>query len=270
MKRFGVIAVMLVVVLLIAPTYALAEKRDTAYSAFGDSIAVGTGGTNSVGYVDLLLEHLDHEYATVTFYDVSHDGMTSGMLMSHLTNPLDPNYAMYNTAAASGIFMTVSIGGNDILQPVMAFLQIHPECMDPAYLASLTPPEKAALVVELNTYLGPAVEQFAVNWPTAAAYMRTVNPGAEMVVNTVYNPFTPGDGLYEISDPYVRALNEVIIACAANPSTAYKVADVYTKFSRYHNPKKPLVHGVTEANALHPTDRGYKKMYELVKHVMKE
>ena len=268
MKRFGVIAAMLVVVLLTAPTYALAEKRDTAYSAFGDSIAVGTGGTNSVGYVDLLLEHLDHEYATVTFYDVSHDGMTSGMLMSHLTNPLDPNYAMYNSAAASGIFMTVSIGGNDILQPVMAFLQVHPECMDPAYLASLTPPEEAALVAELTpTWTGRGSSPSTRHRSCVHADGKSRRgDGRQHCLQSVYARRRS----LRISDPYVRALNEVIIGCAANPSTAYKVADVYTKFSRYHSPKKPLVHGVIEANALHPTDRGYKKMYKLVKHVMKE
>jgi hypothetical protein len=41
--------------------------------------------------------------------------------------------------------------------------------------------------------------------------------------------------------------------------------DVYTKFGDYGNPRKLSVWGLAGAVPLHPTDRGYKFIYNLLK-----
>lgn len=271
MRGFRWITVVVVIALLAVPTMALATDREgVTYAALGDSIAVGTGGTDSSGYVDLLAGHLAREYGDLTLYEVSHDGMTSGMLRTYLTDPASPYFVSVNSAVADADMVTVSIGGNDILQPVVAFVQSNPQYTDPAYIASLTPAEKAALLDYLYAMLSPHVAGFAENWPAIIGYMRTVNPTADIYVNTIYNPFAPGDGLHEIVDPYLAAMNSVIVMGAASPYIDYEVVDAYGRFADYGNPRKALVHGLTSPYALHPTDRGYKFIFNLHKDALAE
>jgi lysophospholipase L1-like esterase len=262
-KRFRPVVLLLVLALLLTPATALAAPdREVVYTALGDSIAAGFGGTDSIGYVDLLAERLSRGKRHVTLNEQSANGMTSGDLLARLA---DPGCV---AAVADADIITVSIGGNDILQPVVGFVQANPRYADPAYLSSLTPQQRADLLAYLHGLVYPGFVEFSSNWPYAIGRINQLNGTAKVYVNTVYNPFKPGDGLYEIVDPYVAAVNGVILAAA--PYAHYTVVDVYTAFGEYRNPSKPLVWGLASTYALHPTDRGYRLIYTLHKQALNQ
>jgi lysophospholipase L1-like esterase len=267
-KRFRVLSVVLVLALLLTPATALAAGTHVvSYTALGDSIAAGVGGTDSVGYTDLLAKRLAQGNRDVTFNDLGVSGMTSGGLLGALAY----DYT-YQAAVADADVITVSIGGNDILQPALGLVSTragYAGYTDPvAYLASLSYPEQLALASELNTMLSPALTQLPTNWPTTIGAIRGLNPGASIYVNTLYNPFMRGDGLFEMVDPYVQGINSMIAAGA--PGAGYTVVDVYAKFAAYADPSEPLVHGLASPAALHPTDEGYRVIFNLHKSLMKK
>jgi lysophospholipase L1-like esterase len=263
-KRFRVLCVVLVLALLLTPATALAaSKHAVVYTALGDSIAAGTGGTGSVGYTDLLAKRLARGKRHVAFNDLGVNGMTSGDLLAAVST-----VPAFQVAVAKADIITVSIGGNDLLQPVLGFLAANPQYADPMFRASLTPEEQMALAVQMNALLQPGVVAFSTNWPYTIGAINALNPKADVYVNTLYNPFTPGDGLFELLDPYVRGINGVIVAAA--PYADYTVVDVYAKFAAYTNLSKPLVHGLTSPVALHPTDKGYKVIFEMHKKLLQK
>jgi lysophospholipase L1-like esterase len=258
MRKFGLISVVLVLAMLLAPASALAAGRgEVVYTALGDSIAVGTGGTDSIGYVDLLADRLARGHRHVTLNDaMCVEGMTSAELLALVSDPANAG------SLAGADIITVSIGGNDILQPVIAFVGGQ----DPMVWNSMSQEQKIAALSLLAGPLYEGVEHFAVNWAYTIGAIRTVNPTARVFVNTLYNPFRPGDGLFEAVDPFVRGINDVI--AAASPYAGYEVIDVYTAFGEYHNPRKPLVHDLASPVALHPTDRGYMVIFNLHKDAL--
>jgi lysophospholipase L1-like esterase len=258
-RRFGIVALVLVLSLLIAPASAFASGRRTlVYTALGDSIAVGTGGTDSIGYVDLLAKRLARGHTHVTLNELSANGMTSEGLLSLVQDP--GSYAALVGADA----ITVSIGGNDILQPVLGFVATQ----DPYVWNAMTAEQKLAVLSGLSAPLQAEVEGFAVNWAATIGFVRFVNPTAKIYVNTLYNPFTPGDGLYEGCDPLIQGINAAIVGVA--PSGGYTVVDAYAEFAAHRSADEPLVHALTDPlpDPLHPTDRGYRLMFKLYKGAM--
>jgi lysophospholipase L1-like esterase len=251
---FRIVAVAVVAALLVVPAAAFGAKPPVAYTALGDSIAVGVGGTGSVGYVDLLADHL----GATADKTMCVSGMTSGDLLALVSNPANAG------AIAQADIITVSIGGNDYLQPVLFFISTQ----DPFVWNALSPQEKLALIGASGVplQLAQAAQQFAVNWGYTIGTINTLNDHADVYVSTLYNPFKPGDGLYEAVDPLIQQMNAVFLAGA--PYADYKVVDVYTAFAQYGNPKKPAVWGLASIYALHPTDRGYKMIYNLHKDAM--
>jgi lysophospholipase L1-like esterase len=199
----------------------------------------------------------------VTFNDLGVSGMTSGGLLGALVY----DYT-YQAAVADADVITVSIGGNDLLGPVLGFLAVNPQYANPAYLAILSAEQRMALAIQVNALLEPGVMAFVYNWPTTIGAIRGLNPGASIYVNTLYNPFTRGDGLFEMVDPYVQGINSMIAAGA--PGAGYTVVDVYAKFAAYADPSEPLVHGLASPAALHPTDEGYRVIFNLHKSLMKK
>lgn len=100
------------------------------YTAFGDSIASGyglpgyhAGVTHSAidAYRESVTEELKTKYSdTVVFADsLAIDGLKSTELRAYLTDPNNPQYELFQKAAAESDIITISIGSNDILGPFM-------------------------------------------------------------------------------------------------------------------------------------------------------
>lgn len=66
-------------------------------------------------------------------YDLSVNGLTSAGLLSTLTKTADPKYTAARTAVTKANVMTISIGGNDLLQTLIPLYT-----KDPNFLSKLS------------------------------------------------------------------------------------------------------------------------------------
>jgi lysophospholipase L1-like esterase len=266
MKKCRVIAIVLVLSLLIAPTSAFAtQKEGYIYTALGDSIAAGVGGTGGIGYTDLFNEHLTRIYGEGIFNDYAMSGLT--------TLQLNDVINMYPGDIVTSDKITISIGGNDILGPVIYFVGMNPQYLDPDILMAelmKDPGSWDPALQAVNGQLSYALLLFDGLWEMNIATIRGMNNGAQIFVNTLYNPFKDNQVLYEYADPFITAINASIISKA--DIYGYEVVDVYTKVNKYNNPKKLLIHNIPSLNPLdaylHPTDYGYKMIYNLHKKIL--
>lgn len=267
MKRFRLISAVLILVLLMTPMAVLAGgEDDIVYTALGDSIAFGIGGSEYIGYVDLLNDHLEKVYGESTLLDMSWPGLTSGQLRTALfAASSDPDSELYQAVAAADI-ISISIGGNDFLQVVAGLNPDDPDIAD----------QLLALVPTLQNM----VIQFGVNWmgtveqPGIVPLVHAMNQkNARIYVNTLYNPlkWNPelqfADAIFQgtvMGDIPVPGINTIIRD--GSEAFVYQVVDVYSKFSGFNNGEKMFVHTVysldPEVGYLHPTDKGYKFIYK--------
>lgn len=296
MKKFRTaLSIVMAILLLMTSTVLAAPKEGIVYTALGDSIAFGTGGTDGIGYTDYFNDHLSKVYGEGNYLKLAQNGLTSSDLLGSLLGPTDP-YGV-QAAVADSDLITISIGGNDLLGPFLeGFIGLvfdhyysYPAGIDiESLMADLegwqADPMNSdyqhfnALLYSLSTTAFPAgVSGFSANWPQTIARVKALNPDAAVYVNTVYNPFVNIPLLHDFADPFIQGLNAPIIGCAE--MYGYKVVDVYSEFEEYGNPVKLAVGDLsnlaeffvdpnTVPVPLHPTDMGYKFICNMHKDLM--
>ncbi|MBF7097549.1 SGNH/GDSL hydrolase family protein [Alkalibacter mobilis] len=297
MRRFKVaFSIVMVIFMLMTSVAFAAPKEGVIYTALGDSIAFGTGGTGGVGYTDYFNEHLTRIYGEGVYLKLAQNGLTSSDLLGSLSDT-DDAYGVQAAVGASNV-ITVSIGGNDLLSPfleafgtlVIENYYIYPSGIDiQSLMADLegwqeNPSDPAythfnVLLADLEVTFISAVEEFGlINWPSIIQNLRTINPSADIYVNTVYNPFVNVPILHDAVDIFVQGLNTSIKGYSG--IYGYKVVDVYSKFEEYGNPIKLAVGDLsnlaefttnpsTVPVPLHPTDMGYKLIFNMHKDLMR-
>lgn len=275
-----------------------ATKTGVVYTALGDSIANGTGGTDGTGYTDMFYDHLVKIYGAGDFQDLAQDGLSSEGLLEMLTVPSDV-YG-YRAAISQSDYITISIGGNDLLIPFMQELLMV--MFSHYYDSESEEIDYEGLMVDLEVWQNDptnpdyvyfremlanlsyvtfpdAITAFASNWAQIIGTIRTLNPTATIYVNTGYNPFVNVPMLQDWVDPFVQLVNAVIMNETLVQMYGYEVVDVYSAFSDYANPNKlevgdlsSLAHFImfpdTVPVPLHPTDLGYKFIFNLHKDLL--
>ena len=287
------LAIFMSIIMVLSSTVFAGTKQEITYTALGDSIAFGTGATDFVGYTDLFSEHLTRKFGEVTYINLAEDGEKSEDLLMDLIFSTD----LQNDVAASDV-ITISIGGNDLLGPfldaferVIEWYYTYPDSsvdyesllsdlaeweMDPT-----THPQFNEMLQVLSENMDNYFSDFATNWGQIIFLIRTLNSEADIYVNTVFNPLKFSPSLYEYVDPAIQGLNWAIYSFADsnNYDFDYKVVDVYSKFKAYGNPKKLVVGDLStlaimaypDYNGpipLHPTDMGYKFIFNMHKDLM--
>lgn len=297
MKKLKVtLSLLLILILSFASPVLAATRQGVTYTRLGDSIAYGTGAADRYGYTDMFNDHLTRIYGEGVYNSAfAEDGQTGSELLDSLS-AFD-----VKAAVASSDFITISIGGNDLLEPFMtAFASLISTCyLTPEYTidseqlmmdlagwqADPTDPDYShfnGLLADLQSIFTAAVYAFGEQtWPAIIREVRTVNYAGgkygDIYVNTVYNPFVNIPILHAAIDPFVRGLNTAIKGYATVYD--YKVVDVYSRFEAYSNPKKLavgdlsnlaefLMDPTTVPVPLHPTDRGYKFIFNMHKNLM--
>jgi lysophospholipase L1-like esterase len=285
------IALMMVIMLVFSITAFAAAKQGVSYLAIGDSIAFGTGATDGIGYTDMFNTHLERKFGEGTYINLSQNGVTSDMILTDLSALLMGPYENQLVFRNADI-ITISIGGNDLLGPFMKEIEQIIEDfytkegvidyqsfmsdftkweMDP-----LSQPQFNGMLVNLSAALPELVENFFENWAQIIYIIKVLNPTADIYVNTVFNPLKFSPALYDFADPAIQGLNMFIMGLAPD---RYKVVDVYTKFDTFNNPKKLAVGdlstfamykypGYNGPVPLHPTDMGYKFIFNMHKDLM--
>jgi len=288
MKRCRIaLVILLVFMLLFTSTVFAARREGINYVALGDSIAFGTGGTGGIGYTDLLNEHFSRKFGEGEYLNLSADGIRSKDLMFSLLDSND-TYGVQTEVQHADI-ITISIGGNDLLGPFLEELQIviqkhyiislegtgliinYPELLKDFEEWGQNPTKHihfTEMMGKLSGKFPDIILSFQNNWRITIETIKTINPDAEIIVNTVYNPFKFSEPLEAFSKGPIMAINTSITGMSE--FYGYQVVDVYTKFESYNNPQKLAVGDFSTLPMyfedpdyqgevpLHPTDMGYR------------
>lgn len=236
------------------------------FTALGDSIAYGMSATPGSGYVDLFYNHFkdSSSFEDMSLVNLSVPGYASSQLLYQLQN--DP---ATSASLSKAKVVTISVGGNNILAPVIASLaaafQLDPTSPTfPADLATALAQPGAqdiitAALPEIQTNVTASVTQFATDWPQIIGTIKTLAPQANIVVATLYDPISSQDPLYAIFEPSIQTINTAI----KTPDSGYMVADVYTAFATYQG-IEPLVNFNWYTGNLdpHPTTAGHELIYQ--------
>ncbi|MBE0451326.1 MAG: SGNH/GDSL hydrolase family protein [Clostridia bacterium] len=286
------LAVFTTIIMVFSSTVFGVTKQGIVYTALGDSIAYGTGATDLVGYTDLFNEHLNKKLGNEKYFNMSYDGATSEDLLISLNDPFD--YFGAQTAIVASEVITISIGGNDLLGPFLEALGgvVYNFYLNPDYtvdfeslLADLSEWENDLtthyqfneMLTGLSSELPGLVYNFTSNWVIIINRIRELNPNADIYVNTVFNPLKFSPRLYQFADPAIQGLNVPIHYFAG--IFDYKVVDVYSIFEAYGNPNRLVVGDLSTLAfmvdpdysgpiPLHPTDMGYKLIFNMHKDLM--
>lgn len=240
-------------------------KTET-YTALGDSIAYGMSATPGSGYVNLFYDNLKGISGNedLSLINLGVPGYTSAQLLSQLQS--DPATI---AALSKAKVITVSVGGNNILAPVILTLatafQLDPASPTfPTDLATALAQPGAqdiitAALPTIQTNVTTSVTQFGTDWPQIVATIKTLAPQADIYVTTLYDPINTQDPLFAVFDPAIQTINAAI----KTPGTGYKVADVYTAFASYQG-SEPLVNFNWYIGNLdpHPTTAGHELIYQ--------
>lgn len=245
------------------------------YVALGDSVSFGMSATQYIGYPDLLSDYIYnlHRIDTINYTNSSNPGDTSTNLFTQISHN--------DTAIENADFITINIGGNNLLGPLIAAIPalaqaFGVETSKPGFEAELAAAIKVAMENEpdetnmilqqlLFTHLAQGVETFAADFPMIINKLKTLAPNAEIFVNTIYNPFDEQDPFYQIFnplfDPLIIAINQTINGYKQRYD--YNVVDVYGEFSNYTG-NETLVDFNVATGSLdpHPTDAGHELIFK--------
>lgn len=264
MKKTRLIVMLVIISMLILPVNAFANNEaEMVYTALGDSIAAGTGSANGESYTDMFNEYLRKQHKDkvynekVVYNNFSSDGTTSGALVMDLTNPLDPDYIATVNAVISSNVISISIGGNDVLDYIEQF--------DPEIEYSEEEFNAIAYYIETNI-----VPQMFSNFTDIILAIKLLNPSAQIYVNNFYNPFVNDEDLYYFAEQFIPDINMALKdgEISLIYGRLYYVVDVYTAFYGYRNPKSLVNYDYsleTKDAYLHPRHKGYKVMTNVFK-----
>ncbi|SHJ08632.1 Lysophospholipase L1 [Dethiosulfatibacter aminovorans DSM 17477] len=269
MKKTRLVIILIIITMLALPVNAFANHEEgIVYTALGDSIAAGTGSANGDSYTDMFNEYLRKLYKDkvyndkVVYNNFASDGTTSGALVMDLTNPLDPDfYATFNAVISSNV-ITISIGGNDVLDYIEQF--------DPEIEYSEEDFNAIAYYIETNI-----VPQMFSNFTDIISAIKTTNPTAQIYVNNFYNPFVYDEELHNFAELFIPDINTALKdgEISLIYGRLYYVVDVYTAFDGYRNPKSLVNYDYsleTKDAYLHPRHKGYKVMTNVLKDLYEE
>lgn len=241
--------------------------------ALGDSIAYGMSATPSTSsYVNLLLNNLQtiptYSDPNFTLVNLAVPGATSGDLFASLA------HGAYSQAVSNADVITLSIGGNNLLSPVIgATCQAcgvnpvaNPNMMSELATAMATDPIKTRATLSgiatspaLATALQQGVVDFGTDFPKIIGALKALSPQAQIYVLNLYNPFNAQDPLYATFDTLIAGINQAI---KSNDSAGYKVADVYADFKT--TPGAVDFNLETIKLDPHPTTVGHAAIYQAI------
>ncbi|MBU3143442.1 cell wall-binding repeat-containing protein [Clostridium sp. CF012] len=237
-----------------------------SYIALGDSITYGMSAEKDHGYVDLFYNNLKSFPGNVgiKLMNLGKSGDKSSDLLSKLQND-----ATTKNSVSKAKVITISVGGNNLLSPVINGLAIAFN-LDPASatfasdleLAISNPNNQQKLTIALSKLpsgIMSGVKQFGTDWVYIIGMIKMLAPNADVYVTTLYNPLNHLDPLYNIFDQAIQGINTTIRI----PNTGYKVADVYTAFHDYQG-IDPLTNFSLFTGNLdpHPTTKGHEVIYQ--------
>jgi lysophospholipase L1-like esterase len=203
----------------LAVTLTTAEPPPTSlsYVALGDSLVTGTTGVSGTmtSYVHGFRSFLQNQYSVeVLLTSLAADGDASGHLLAKL------GQSDFAATVAAADVITLAIGGNNVM-----------------------PAARESGFWSIDHAMAEAGTQaFENEYALIIARIRELNPNADLIVMTLYNPYNSanqptgysGDTqLYQEAALYIDRINNEILTHAHSGSGNYAVADVHAEFLTY-------------------------------------
>lgn len=164
------------------------KTRPLNYLSLGDSIATGfiDPFRSCVPFPYLLQPMLSRlENRPVRLFSLARNGITSGQL-----HELTANYAPLRHRIRQADLITLSVGGNDLLQ-------------------AATVPGFAHVSAQAAEH---GLENFARFFPETVGRLRLLNPRAFIIGMTIYNPYgRQENGLRQLTEQFLGRANRIIL-----------------------------------------------------------
>lgn len=182
------------------PTVSAADDVDP-YSVvvLGDSISTGYGlEDSSKAYVSILEQHMNQKVT-----NLAKDGTTS----SELLQSLQGDSAMQGAVAGADVIV-VTIGANDILQPVLHNDVVKVDDYADVYqLANAIKNNQIAFQKYLRANMPTAVANANANIDSIILQLKSTNDHAKLVFQTVYDPLSVDQDDTGLSENALSMLN---------------------------------------------------------------
>jgi lysophospholipase L1-like esterase len=219
-----------------------ADTKSTSLVVIGDSISYGMSADPGKGFADLYTKHLNETegYGNVKLTNLSMPGdKTADLLMKLSTQP-------FTDALSNGDIVVVSIGGNNLLSPIIAAIckafnvnasgnnnlladLTNAIKNDPNATATLAKLQSTESLFALSNDLYPGVTNFGTEFPKIATEIKRQAPNAQIYMLTLYNPFDAKDQLNPIFNQFISGINKVV--SEQEKVIGYTMVDVNKAFS---------------------------------------
>ena len=281
-----IISLLLVMVMVVGLIPGVFAAEGDHYLALGDSITAGSGlKAGQPSFPEILAETNGW-----TLTNLGVDGQTAGTLLEQISNGSCDSYIK------DAEFITITTGGNDVMDALY-------ELVAQAYNTSFPSSPIAAddvvtilsnssdsrwfmlLMVAVTIINGDAeagvppfaerseflakIDECVANLKKVNAYIKKINPDANVIICTQYNPYKSFSGMYEMVGTSVNAgakkLNAAVIE--ASKACGFYVADVFTVFD---NSTENLCNATTSPMNLdfHPNARGHEVIAEVLQQIV--
>lgn len=250
------------------PTKVVAEEQKKLnIVAIGDSITTGYGLQNSS---DLFVNKIAAQ-KNANLTNLAVNGYKSNDIYSVITSI--NNYETINTA--NTILLTV--GGNDILQPVIEKIEFNLDLMfekdfaDAELIEILTASSQVVSDEAFKSELSESVNAFNENFSNIVSALRSKNNSAQIIFQTVYNPAEKWadtfvepqqaivvNELYNFFNSYIAQVNNQINNSTLKNTYTYEVFDTYSAFQ--NNESSELLTNINNFD-IHPNIAGNNVIY---------
>lgn len=223
-SKFKIIFVVIIGIIVLALSVAIQAKGEVAnerlnkYVAIGDEISIEASNDYDIEYVSLIRDFLYALNNNLDYSNLSKEGITSFELL----NIIDDNKDKIKDAD----IITISIGGNNILNPILKNLNI-----DETILQNCDEEKFDSIISEylnseeIKTEILNEVNKFSKDFPNIIKKIKKLAPEADIYVNTVYNPINKKCNIYSFFESQISLINDLIVK--NNSSYDYKILNCY-------------------------------------------
>ena len=196
------------------------ECKIDKYIAIGDEISLDSRESYDVKYVSLIKEFLYSLNENLEYYNLSEKGINS----SDLLNIIENNKKKIKDAD----LITISIGGNNILNSVLKNLNIDKEL-----IKNYNEEEFDSIISKhlnsenIKNEILNEINNFSKDFLTIIEEIKSLAPKARIYVNKVYNPINKNVDTYNFFENKINLINEIILKHNNN----YKILGSYQEVS---------------------------------------
>ncbi len=213
------------------------------FTVLGDSIASGYGLENALDSYGALIAKEKH-------YDLTNNAVPGHKTSDLLWVVCHDETAIKNIREAD--LINISIGGNDILN-LLAEAQ-----KDLSVLLDIA--QKA----ENSEYIKTALSTAQANLTNVCAEIRSLNPDAPIILQTLYNPIY-AHPTYKNFAPVIEKLVPVFLSMLQSVSREFSnifIADVYSVFAQYYAEASDF--SVIQNDGIHPSVKGHQLIAQVI------